>query len=516
MNAALERLEPILCHARAMAQRSEWQRAHGALRACVDFAELHRAPAHAEFNTAQLLESIVRGAARPISNVTGTGAMLTSDALQIAAIARAVLRNAILELDAELHVVGVEIEAVPAWQFRIDGPGRFTDEIDFGCGLTLPAETAELIWTSATRGGRIDRRVPEIDLRLKGVRAILEVPSGCDDFITALRDAEHFARILSAGETVTNEASLLNDALPAILARFDDQDDPPKPCDLQALLRDSFAQQDPRQTVRFESAFAAEVPPQSLRRNRMLRFLTATQSLSRAALEHGGNVRIEVDYSLVQRAVTLFINGEGQTNRDRAEIYLPALQRALDAHGGSMEADFAANGITLLITLPDAIAATLDEWLPGWDTFAPRSIQMLRLLKSGGPVPPEELILNGVLEDELERRLLPRLSVAPAATLIHDLKPRKPDLSPSSSQRVEKILSQVKRAKPKKEICAPAYAAEVIWMFAIDQRNASAIGVKEASAPQTDELAKALSAAPLNYLHALRLLPQVLSTEMSS
>lgn len=513
MNAALERIEPILCHARAMAERNDWQRAHEALRACVDFAELHRAPVHAEYSTSQAFESIVRGAARPLENRSGPGVTLTGDAIQIASIARAVIRNAVLEMDAELYVTGVELDDVPAWSLRIDGPGRFTDEIGFGYGLALAPETTDLVWTSATRGGRIDRRAAELDLRLKGVRAVLEVPSGCDEYIAVLRDAEQYARILSAGETVTNEANLLRDTLTGILARFDELDDPPKPCDLPALMRDSFMSEEPQQPVRFDSAFATEVPPQSLRRNRMLRFLCATQSLSRAALEHGGHVCIEIDYSLAQRIVTLFINGEGQTNRERAEIYLPSPQRALNTHGGSIEADFAANGFTLLVTLPDAIASTLDEWLPGWDTFAPRSIQMLRLLKSGGPVPPEDLILSGVLEDELERRLLPRLSVAPAATLIHDLKPRKPDLSPSSPQRIEKVLSQVKRGKPKKEICAPAYAAEIIWMFAIDQRHASAIGVKEASAPHTAELAKSLSSTSFNYLRALRLIPQVFSAE---
>ena len=115
----------------------------------------------------------------------------------------------------------------------------------------------------------------------------------------------------------------------------------------------------------------------------------------------------------------------------------------------------------------------------------------------------------------MNRQMPERLGVAPAATLIHDLKPRKPGLSPSSAQRIEKVLSQVKRGKPKKEICAPAYAAEIIWMFAIDQRHASALGIKDFNALQTPELAKTLSATPLNYLHALRLLPQVFSTESS-
>lgn len=35
---------------------------------------------------------------------------------------------------------------------------------------------------------------------------------------------------------------------------------------------------------------------------------------------------------------------------------------------------------------------------------------MLRLLKSGAQAPPEDFILGGILEHELEARLLPRLS----------------------------------------------------------------------------------------------------------
>ncbi|MCC6152950.1 MAG: hypothetical protein IT367_04295, partial [Candidatus Hydrogenedentes bacterium] len=338
-----------------------------------------------------------------------------------------------------------------------------------------------------------------------------DVPTGCDAFVEALREAEHHARVLASGETVTNESELLRDALQNILRSFDELDDQPKPFDLAALLRETFSVSATEEPVRFETSAAAGIPPQSLRRNRMLRLFSTVQRLGRAALLHGGVLRSEMDYAMNQRAVTVFINGEGKTDRERAEVYVPAIERAVAAHAGSIETDFSDSGFTVLIFLPDQIALALDEWLPGWDTFAPRSIQMLRLLKSGGPVPPEELILNGVLEDELERRLLPRLGIAPAATLIHDLKPRKPDLTPSSPQRIEKVLAQLKRGKPKKEICAPVYAAEILYMYAIDQRHASAIGVENFNSPNTIELAKVLSATPLNLLGALRLLTQVLN-----
>jgi hypothetical protein len=262
--------------------------------------------------------------------------------------------------------------------------------------------------------------------------------------------------------------------------------------------------------VSFDDRIAAGLPPLTVRRNRMARLFHSLHALARAALTHGGTVRCEIDYASAQRAVNVLFAGQGKTDRGTAAIYVPAIERAVEIHGGEAEADFGSDGFTLLLSIPDPVARALDDWLPGWDTFAPRSIQMLRLSKSGGLVPPEELILHGVLQDELERRLLPRLAVAPAATLVHDLTPRTPNLSALSPQRMEKVLSQLKRGKPKKEICAPAYAAEIVWMFSIDARHAAAIGLKAARSLETEELCRTLASSPVAYISALRLLCRVM------
>ena len=511
MNAALERIEPVLCFAQSTAKKKDWQNSHSALRACVDYAELHRASAHTDYSPANLFQRVAQSAGRAVEFGGGQAANAAGDVEQLASLGRAFVRNAILEHDAMLRAGIAESNGAPVWQLTIDGPGRYPDRIEFGYGLALSFAECEAVWTSATRGGRIDARPGQLELRLKGVRAILETPTSCEAVIAALRIAENRARCLASGEFASVEADALRVGLSAVLAEIDAQDDPRKPCDLAALARESLpATASPDGPVPLEVTIAPELPPVTIRRNRFARMFRSMRALGRTAFTHGGAIRLEIEYDLPQRSVGLLLTGKGKTDCASAEMYVPTIERALELHGGGVETDIETDGFTIMLTVPDAVARELDNWLPGWDTFAARSIQMLRLLKSGGPVLPEDLILHGVLEDELERRLLPRLSVAPAATLVHDLIPRTPNLSASSPQRMEKVLSQLKRGKPKKEICAPAYAAEIVWMFSIDARHAAAIGLKAARSQETEELCRTLASSPVAYISALRLLCRVM------
>ena len=511
MDAACERIEPVLCFALSEADKRDWRPVHGALSACTAYAELHRAPSHAEYGPSEVLQRIVRTAAGRAEFIGGHAERVAGDVEQMVAAARALLQNAALEHDAVLRVGVAELDGVPAWQFAIDGPGHFPERIAFGYDLAIDRSELESIWTSATRGGRIDSRPGQIDLRLKGVRAAHGVPVGCDSVVAALREAEARARVLASGEFAALDADALGEGLRRILADFDAQDDSSQPCDLSVLVREvAIATSEQPGPVTFEFTVATDLPPLSVRRNRLVRLFRASNALGRAALTHGGSVRCNVDYSVSERTASVTVTGQGRVDRAAAERWLPSIDRAASVHGGETDAEFADDGFLVLLTVPDAVALTLDSWLPGWDTFAPRSIQMLRLLKSGGPVPPEDLILGGVLEDELERRLLPRLGVAPAATLVHELQPRRPALGPSSPARLEKVLSQLKRGKPKKEICAPPYAAEVLWMFAVDERHAAAVGVAPGQLSEVEGLCKVLIESPIDYALALRLVAQML------
>lgn len=511
MNAALERIEPVLSFAYAAAMKSDWPRVSGSLRACAAFAEVRRPPAYDEFDPGEIGARATRLSGRPVELDIEHARKVTGDIEQIVAIAHAILRGVKVEGDALLRVRVCEIDDVPAWQLVIDGPGRFPDTVDFGFGLTCPFGECESVWTSATRGGRIDSFTGRLDLRLKGVRAIPDVEIGCQSLIGPLREAERRARICASGEFAATETESQVRDLGKLLENIDAQDDPATPCDLAAVVREVLpARPFPGDTPPLEVSVAPDIPASAVRRNRVARMFRTLRELGANVLTHGGSMRLEAAYDSAQRSVTVLFTASGWCENGVAERYLPSLERAAHVHGGAMDADIAQEAIGLLITMPDAIALALDEWLPGWDTFAPRSIQMLRLLKSGGPVPPEDLILGGVLEDELERRLLPRLGVAPAATLVHDLAPRTPALTPSSPQRLEKVLAQIKRGKPKKEICAPAYAAEILWQFSVDMRHAGSVGVSGSGFPNVPDLCKALVGTPVDALRALRLLARVI------
>ena len=117
----------------------------------------------------------------------------------------------------------------------------------------------------------------------------------------------------------------------------------------------------------------------------------------------------------------------------------------------------------LTLTIPDRAGEALDAWLPGWERFLTESQQMLRVLKSGSQPLPEEFLLGGILENELERWLMPLLTEPAVVNVVHDGVASLEGLPGASSERLAKALSQIKRGKPKKEIVRPPYAGELLW-----------------------------------------------------
>ena len=165
--------------------------------------------------------------------------------------------------------------------------------------------------------------------------------------------------------------------------------------------------------------------------------------------------------------------------------------------------DLTVDQCAISLTIPDPIGVALNDWIPGFDVFSERSIQMLRLLKSGGQAPPEDLILGGVLESELERWLMATLAASPAVNVAHELDKEK------NPPRVAKALGQIRRGKPKKEICAPPYAAEIIGAFRSDERGRHALGLGAFESEEIDALLNGLTSKPLGYLTCLRLLVKI-------
>jgi hypothetical protein len=153
----------------------------------------------------------------------------------------------------------------------------------------------------------------------------------------------------------------------------------------------------------------------------------------------------------------------------------------------------------------------LDEWIPGWEGFGDRSRQMLRILKSGGPMPPEEFLLEGILEEELERWLLPKLEAPGAVNLAHELPANHSDLPGASPERLEKALGQIRKRKPRKEVVRPAYAAEILWAYRDDARSRAAVGTERLEISQLRALCEALLRRPPDYVVALRLVAVALA-----
>ena len=217
-----------------------------------------------------------------------------------------------------------------------------------------------------------------------------------------------------------------------------------------------------------------------------------------------------LDYSPKARSVELLFSMEGSRYVPGPGHFIASARRSLvEIHDGSFDESHDAANATLSVTLPDPVGRRLDEWIPGWESFSDRSQQMLRLLKSGGPILPEDFLLGGILEEELERCLLARLSVAPATTLAHDLEFQAPAPKGSSSERLAKALGQIRKGKPKKEICKPAYAAEIFWAFRIDARHRAAVGIGALDQGSVTELCTLLWSTPPDMPAILKILTRV-------
>ena len=191
--------------------------------------------------------------------------------------------------------------------------------------------------------------------------------------------------------------------------------------------------------------------------------------------------------------------------------HLSLLKRAIRFHDGEIEVELDGGEATVTFTLGDSAGQTLDAWLPHWDTFGPESRKYLRLLKSGAQAPPEDFILGGILEQELENWLLPRLQNPATTHLVKDGTFRNDGLKGSIKERLQKALDQVGRGKPKKEICQPAYAGELLWAFRSDPRHRAALGTQVLTDDELEALCAGLLAKPVDARACLTRLAALLS-----
>jgi len=514
VNAHFQNIEPLLCLARDFARERSWSDAHAVLRAARDYAEIYRSPVPAEVDAVAIIHRALSAAAlRP--TVSGPASLnARGDEEQMAVVIRLLVNSARLEFDATLECALIDLDGVPAIRISIDGPGQFPSVVDLGFSFRVARDIIDAAWTNATCGGRIDAQASQLELRIKGVRMCTDMMGLNPALLDSIRRAERCSRLLAsadAGAKATAAVDDLRTALQEALADIDVADDPLQPGDVAKFVRDAANTDAPENPVSVTVSVEGTVPPIAVRRNRIARMIELFRNLAGESLPHGGEMGISLELNATSRALSISVHTVGMTEPEPVGWFMPSIQRCIvETHRGGIESDIGARGVTVLMSMPDTVARTLDDWLPGWDTFTPRSIQMLRLLKSGGPVPPEEIILAGVLEDELERRLLPRLGVAPASHLAHDLKAR-PGLPGSSPARVEKVLGQIRRGKPKKEICSAAYAGELLHLYSIDDRHKKSIGIILSEKDALETLSRELVKNNINYYLCLKLVPAVLN-----
>ncbi len=520
MHIDLETIEPALCHARTLLLRSvasEDEEVHRALRAVRDFVELQRESSPEEYNLEDVLRpvfatqpdvSLERGNVREVR--------CRGDREQVAVAIRAILQSIWLDADAITRLDVVEEDEVPVVRLSFDGPGKLLPEWRLGGFVTMTREVLEPCWTLATRGGRFDRRPDGIDLRLAGIRVLPEIASPSDELLDTVRVAERNARVVS-GDATSRPAAVrqrILDSVDKALAFVDDDGRGVEPADISVMLAEVVESQRTaldRAAIECASEVQDDIPPIAIHRKRLRSVFVNLLRHSCEAFTRGGEVSILAEYHSASRRVELLGEIAG-TQYDRSAIrHFASIRRAVEAvHRGEVTLSSHESGLSVAMAIPDPVGQTLDAWIPGFERFTSRSQQMLRLLKSGGPTPPEEFLLGGILEEELERMLLSRLSVAPATNLAHDMAVQPTGFPGSSPERLEKALTQIRKGKPKKEICKPAYAAEILWAFRRDDRHRAAVGTLSLDDDALERLCTALFETPPDHLTCLRVLARTL------
>ncbi|MBX7256399.1 MAG: hypothetical protein K1Y02_08560 [Candidatus Hydrogenedentes bacterium] len=521
MPNAVDLIEPALCLAKELLVDVEKGEAKASavlrsVRACV---ELFRPPQYTEYGLGRLVDSVCRASARePYASLQTEGRICVGDISQLQILAQGLVRSAVLEAESEL-VWSLELDGDVSYiQLTIDGPGRFSDVTDFGFGISLPFSTIEELWTIATRGGRIDRSHAAFSLRLKGIRVVPENQKALAAWTGCVGEAEKMLRLVDAGESGIPREQAIRQVVESVslaLAQVDAARKGPEPSDLRALIDDAMTSSSDELTeagIVQEMTVSDNLPPVAVRRNHIAATLSHAVHYALSAMKHGGTFTVLADYRTNERTVEVVVDLAGKMIPVEHSPYLASIRRAIkELHAGRFETAGDEHGLTIQLEIPDAVGRALDEWIPGFERFSDRSKQMLRLLKSGGPTPPEEFILAGVLEEELERWLLPAMSVAPATTLAHELSSEPRPLAGSVADRRAKALAQIARGRPKKEVCQPAYAAEILWAFRIDERHRKALHADRLSESVLQSLCEELLKPQIDYTLALRMVAQALA-----
>jgi hypothetical protein len=412
------------------------------------------------------------------------------------------VQAAVLEDESMLVAEVFDVDQTPCIGLSFDGLGHFVQEIVFNDLLRVSLEELRARWTSATRGGRVDTAPNGLLLRLAGQRILPDVT----DQYEALREVvDEAARLCQEGHEADTILAAVDKALAVI-----DGECTKSPTDLNALLTEMIQECKPKLTehsIVIDTLLSAGLPPIVVHRKRLQAYIANLAAYAQHILPEGGAMTLLLDYDPTRRRVELTANVSGKECRLGDQCALASLDRAVvDVHGGTFEVEERPREVTVTADLPDVAGRTLDEWLPNSDIFSEKSKQVLRLLKSGGEALPEDLLLAGILEEELERWLLPKLSESRAGNLAHELLTNLKQHSRSTSDPLAKALDQVKRGKPRREIAKPRYAAPLLRAYNASERGRKALGLDGITQTEVEKLATALQGTPLDHAECLRII----------
>lgn len=539
MDTIIEIIEPLLSWLREEFRKPEplhmgapcvngdgRDRLPAALRACRIFLRIHCPSSYVEFDPAECLAAHAttlqdeqrRVHVQPLPSCVG-------DPEQIFCLVKVLTDNTMLGPESELNVELCAEADVPVIMLRLDGPGRFPEHLTVENAVPLRWSALEHCWTIATRGGRIDKTPEGLCLRLRGIRVVPEAVSGLEPVFGQVEEGLRALESTREGLPATqNEGPACSPekaiemprrAIENALAMIDGDVEAKTPADLCAVLSDvasQFKEEFGQRGITIDTCCDQKIPPIVMRRGLIRRFFSNALRHAATVLPDGGAMAVLVDYDAAARAAGIIITSNSGRWGEAASFYEASLRRAIvEGHGGTVDVAADDSAITITVSLPDDVGRALDTWIPGFEVFCEQSKRMLRLLKSGGAVPPEDFVLGGVLEQELERWLLPRYASPAARNVAYELEPDNRGLAGSSPERLTKALNQIRRGRPRKEVAKPPYAAEILWAFRADGRHRNALGAQHIDKAQIETLCVALLATPPQYVTALRIIAQVLS-----
>lgn len=487
-------VEPVLAHALAGKDAD-------AARACVDFLRLHADPDYTLYQP----RDFVRAVEEPLSE-RGHSCWCDADPEELVGDPAAMrlcllaLTGAIeLDPDSSLAFELVEIaerrDRIPLLAMSFDGPGRIPPMLTFFKYFWLTLEETGDLWTLASSGGRIDNTDNGLALRLKGMRMTPQTSETTSELLAVLG--------------ATPGPGDLKHALAIV-----DGEEPPEPRNLGLLLKEAateFEESLRRASVHIEFDVDENLPPLLLRRERARRFFASLFQGTLWMAPENASLTVVTEYDRGARDAGILATLTPHTGRLSPTFHGASMRRAIEDNGGSFDMAFDESECMISAALPDQAGKALDAWIPGWEAFSEKSQQMLRLLKGGGQAPPEDVILPGVLEEELGRLLLERLATPLARNVAREIKPYHQKLEGSEPGRLEKALEQIGRGKPKNELAQPKYAGEILWAFREDERQRHAAGSLALTGEELRQLCETLLNKAPDCILALRLLGKAVS-----